>query len=126
MQAAPADEGRVMAKNDPHNVVNLVGRLAKVTERELPSGDVLVAFRLIVDRPAHSRGPSGRVRVDAIECSAYLAGVRRRVLGLEEGTTVEVTGSLRRRFWRSVTGPMSVIEVEAVSLRRLPEGAVSR
>ncbi len=115
-----------MAKNDPHNGVTLVGRLAKVTERDLPSGDTLVAFRLIVDRPPRSRGPSGRVRVDAIECSAYVASVRRRVLGLEEGATVEVSGSLRRRFWRSGTGPMSVIEVEAISLRRIARGAVSR
>lgn len=115
-----------MAKNDPNNSVTLVGRLAGVTERELPSGDALVSFRLIVDRPAHSRGPSGRVRVDALECSAYLASVRRRVLALSEGETVSMSGCLRRRFWRSSGGPMSVVEVEALTLTRVRESAVSR
>jgi len=108
-----------MPATDPHNTVTLVGRLAGVTERELPSGNALVGFRLVIDRPVHHRGPSGRVRVDAIECSAYLAGVRRRLLTLPEGTNVEVSGSLRRRFWRGASGPMSVVEVEATGLRRV-------
>jgi single-strand DNA-binding protein len=35
-----------------------------------------------------------------------------------DGTEVEVRGSLRRRFWRSPTGPASRYEVEVRSLRR--------
>jgi|DEB0MinimDraft_3_1074331.scaffolds.fasta_scaffold00086_3 single-strand DNA-binding protein len=115
-----------MSKTDPCNSVTLTGRLAAVTERDLPSGDTLVAFRLIVDRPPGRRGPSGRIRVDALECSAYLAALRRRLLCLPEGASVEVTGSLRRRFWRSANGPTSIIEVEAVSVRRVTEAAVPR
>lgn len=115
-----------MSKSDPRNTVTLIGRLAAVAERPLPSGDALVTFRVVINRPAHQRGPSGRVRVDAIECSAYLSSVRRRALSLPDGSTVEVSGSLRRRFWRSGSGPSSVVEVEVASLRRVPEGAMPR
>lgn len=115
-----------MAKPTPENSVTLMGRLAGARERPLPSGDTLVSFRVVVDRPPQGRGPSGRVRVDALECTAYRADVRRRALALPEGSVVEVVGSLRRRFWRSGAGPASIIEVEAVALRRITETGVPR
>jgi single-strand DNA-binding protein len=47
------------AETDAHtrhvNTVTLCGRLAAEPEqRELPSGDTLLTFRLVVDRPARS------------------------------------------------------------------------
>ncbi len=42
------------------NEVLLVGRVAAVAEeRELPSGDLLSTFRLVVDRPPGVRGTAG-------------------------------------------------------------------
>lgn len=108
------------------NDVTLIGRIAGAAERQLPSGDALVTFRVIVDRPKRDRGPSGRVRVDAVECSARTVTLGRRVMATAEGAVVEVRGSLRRRFWRGPAGPTSVVEVEARSLRRIDPGPVPR
>jgi single-strand DNA-binding protein len=120
---------RVDPRNvDPRNTVALIGRLSGVRAVTLPSGDELVSFRVIVDRPPRYRGPSGRVRVDAVECTAWRADVRRRAQSLREGTLVTVTGALRRRFWRVGATPASRIDVEVTSLRRAEDevGAVSR
>lgn len=102
------------------NEVVLVGRLAAPPQvRGMPSGDEVVTFRLIIDRPPADRGPSGRVRVDTIDCVTWRAGIARRVLGYPPDTTVEVRGALRRRFWRgSSGGAASRVEVEAVQVRR--------
>jgi single-strand DNA-binding protein len=106
--------------------VRLVGRLAGEPEqRELPSGDVLVAFRVVVDRPAPDRAvPQGvrAVTVDTLPCVAWTAGVRRTVAGWAAGDVVEVAGGLRRRFWRAGAGAASVTEVEVLSARRLARG----
>jgi single-strand DNA-binding protein len=100
--------------------VRLRGRLAGVTCVALPSGDEAVTFRVVVDRPAERRaGVSARSRVDAIECIAWSAGLRRRLPTWDEGVIVEVEGGLRRRFWRSGAGVASRTEVQAVSVRRL-------
>ncbi|HAN70903.1 MAG TPA: single-stranded DNA-binding protein [Actinobacteria bacterium] len=90
--------------------VLLIGRLgATVTERELPSGDVITVFTVIVDRP---RARGSRVQVDAIPCQAMRAGVRARLRRLAPGSVIEVEGSLRRRFWRSGAGLGSALEVD--------------
>lgn len=97
----------------PDNQVFLRGRLADVADyRELPSGDVLAVFRLTVARP-----PGERVRVDSLECASTLARVHRTLDRAEAGDELEVTGSLRRRFWRSPGGPASRYSVDAVSVR---------
>jgi single-strand DNA-binding protein len=105
------------------NEVHLVGRLAgDPVSRELPSGDVVVAFRLVVDRPPQ---PQARVAgrrlpsVDTLECAAWRRGVQRSLAGCRPGDVLEVTGALRRRFWRSPGGPASRSEVEAVRVRRV-------
>ncbi|NHC47084.1 single-stranded DNA-binding protein [Motilibacter aurantiacus] len=110
------------------NEVMLVGRLAaSAQERELPSGDLVVTVRLVVDRPPRSRGRA-RAAVDALECcSAFRADVRRRALAWAAGDVVQVEGALRRRFWRSPTGPASRGEVEVEWARRvLAERATAR
>jgi single-strand DNA-binding protein len=86
---------------------------AEAAQRVLPSGDELCSFRVTVARPA-----GGRARVDSIDCSTTKATVRRAVLRCAPGDLVEVTGSLRRRFWRSPAGtPTSRYEVEVSALK---------
>lgn len=100
--------------------VHLIGRLgAAVHDRELPSGDTVTTFTVVVDRDRGARAPASRVRVDAIPCQAFRASLRSRVARLEPGTVVEVEGELRRRFWRSPGGLGSALEVDVSRLRRL-------
>lgn len=109
------------------NEVLLVGRVSGVPqERELPSGDVLVAWRLVVDRPPGGRRPPEGVRattVDTLDCTAWTAGLRRAAGGLGEGDVVEVSGALRRRFWRAGAAAASRTEVEVSAVRRLQRAA---
>jgi single-strand DNA-binding protein len=105
------------------NDVHLVGRLAaEAQERTLPSGDLVVGFRLVVERPPRDRRPGGP-RIDALECSAFALTLRRNALRWSAGDVVEVTGRLRRRFRRSPAGPTSRWEVEVASVRRLQRAA---
>lgn len=101
-----------------HNAVSLVGRVSgEVEERELPSGDRLSTFRLVVPRPD---SVEGRARVDTIDVACW-SGRTRRVAGrVEEGSVVAVEGALRRRFFATGAGRASRYEVEAQRLRRLP------
>lgn len=103
------------------NEVLLVGRLAAAPEqRELPSGDVITTFRLVVDRPASRRPVTGRqVTLDAIECVSWSASARRAASSWGAGDVVEVAGALRRRFWRGRTGPASRCEVEVERAKRV-------
>jgi single-strand DNA-binding protein len=103
------------------NVVRLRGRLAATPlERELPSGDVIATFRLVVDRvPVRTSGAGAGVRVDTLDCAVFLAGVRRRVVRWCPGDVVDVQGSLRRRFFRTAAGAASRYEVEVRSADRV-------
>lgn len=105
------------------NEVRLVGRLSKQpSTKQLPSGDELVSLRVVVRRPRASPGPTRRTTVDAIDVVCWSAGTRRRALTLRPDDTIEVTGALRRRFWRGEGGVSSLCEVEARSLKRLARG----
>lgn len=103
------------------NEVCLAGRLAApAEERTLPSGTVLVTFRIVVGRPPPVRPvPARTPTVDTIDCVAGTAAARRAALGWLPGDVVEVTGSLRRRFWRAGAGAASRTEVEVAKARRL-------
>ena len=107
------------------NQVFLRGALADVAQvRTLPSGDELCSFRLTVQRPA---GSYGRTRVDSIDCATTRAAARKTALRLSPGELLEVTGSLRRRFWRSGSGsPASRYEVDVVSARRAKGGTTTK
>lgn len=111
----PAEQAR--------NEVELVGRLAApAQERVLPSGDTLVSWRLIVDRPPGQRPlPEGAraTTVDTIDCVAWSAKPQRSAQRLEPGDVVAVSGALRRRFWRTGAGAASRCEVEVAVVRRL-------
>ncbi|MGN6472410.1 MAG: single-stranded DNA-binding protein [Mycobacteriales bacterium] len=94
---------------DHRNEVLVVGRLSTSAEaRELPSGDEVVSWRLVVDRP--STAP--RAGVDVIDCVAFAARVRRAALKWHPGDVIEVEGALRRRFWRTSSGTASRYELE--------------
>lgn len=99
------DEG----EGHPANEVRLVGRVSgQPEERVLPSGDCLVSFRVVVARDR----PRGRQTVDALECVAWSARSRRSVSRWADGDVVELSGSLRRRFYRAGATTVSRVEVE--------------
>ena len=109
------------------NEVALVGRVSgDPEEKELPSGDRLVLWRVVVDRPPTRRPlPEGTraVTTDTFDCVGWTAGVRRTASAFAPGDIVRVEGALRRRFWRVPTGPTSRCEVEVASVRRLVRAA---
>ena len=106
----------------PHrNEVLLVGRVAaEPTERAMPSGDVVLGFRLAVRRDPSSRSsPAGRVVADGLECAAWRPGLRRTIATWKVGDVVQVSGSLHRRVRREDGQTTSRYEIEVGSARRL-------
>ncbi len=121
-------KSRVPQAAEPINEVRLVGRVAAPAQvRELPSGDLLVSWRVVVDRGARRRAaPAREPTVDTVDCVAFLAGPRRTALALISGDVVSVQGALRRRFWRGPGGgPASRCEVEVSALRRVARPAAA-
>ena len=114
-----------MTKNDagdavPANEVRLVGRVSGAPEeRVLPSGDRLFSFRVVVARDQ----PRGRQTVDALECVAWSARSRRSVSRWTDGDVVELSGSLRRRFYRAGATTVSRVEVETSRARIIRRAA---
>ena len=101
------------------NAVTLVGRLSSLDPvRQLPSGDQLLAFRVVVRRAGRVR-PQGAT-VDIIDCHVTTARLRRTVAALELGTRVELEGALRLRFFRAGGAMGSRYAVEVTALRRAP------
>jgi single-strand DNA-binding protein len=122
--ATQDDVPTAVAVGDHRNEVLLVGRIASPPEeRTLPSGDALMTWRVVVDRPPQPRAGERRAAtVDALDCVAWRGDVRRSAASWSVGDTVEITGSLRRRFWRGATGPVSRTEVEVTRSRRVAKG----
>jgi single-strand DNA-binding protein len=112
------------------NEVALVGRLsAAAEERVLPSGDVLLTWRVVVDRPPprKPRPDGGRqASIDALDCFAFAPVVRRTVSSFAAGDVVRVQGALRRRFWQGPAGTQSRTEVEVARAQRLGRAQASR
>jgi single-strand DNA-binding protein len=91
----------------------LRGRVsAPATDRELPSGEHVVEFRLIITRDQ-------REGVDTLDIASWSAKNRRIALTFKGGEWVEVSGSVRRRFWQSPTGLASRWQIECESITRL-------
>lgn len=100
------------------NQVTLLGRVSAPPEtRDLPSGDRLVTFRLVVDRPPE-KGSTKRV-VDVIDVACWGKRVQRSTLALGPDDLVRVEGALRRRFFATGGGRASRYEVEAARLTRV-------
>lgn len=95
------------------NDLVLRGRVSReAVEKELPSGDKVVEFRLIVTRERSSG-------VDTLEIGAWAAKTRKVALSLKADEWVEVSGSIHRRFWSAPTGLASRWQVEAVEISRI-------
>lgn len=95
------------------NQVLLQGRLSRTPEEKvLPSGDRIWTLRVVVPREEGER-PG----VDWVDCAVWGGRLRRSVASWAEGDVVEVSGALRRRFFRTGGGPQSLVEVEAASGR---------
>jgi single-strand DNA-binding protein len=124
-EADPEPKADKAAVEHPFNEVRLVGRVAAAPEtREMPSGDLMTTFRVIVPREERSTAGSGGANarkggVDTIECVAWRAGLRRTVNAWHEGDMVAVTGALRRRFWRGEAGATSRHEIEVSKASRV-------
>jgi single-strand DNA-binding protein len=108
----PTRQPRSVNQTEDLNSVTLSGRLsAPAHARSLPSGQESVSFRISVRRPDGAG--------DTLECVALRADVRRNAQRWESGDRVEVTGVLRRRFWRASNGVLSRTEVEVRTARRI-------
>jgi single-strand DNA-binding protein len=105
-----------MAHDTEHrNEILLVGRVTTPPqERQLPSGDVVRAWRVTVDRDGEP------ARHDVVDCTAWTAKLQRSVSTWNAGDVVEVAGALRRRFWRTAGGALaSASDVEVFRAKRL-------
>lgn len=99
-----------VAAEEHRNEVVLVGEVTvPPEERLLADGTRVVTFRVDVARDAET-GP-GR---DSVECTARAGRLRRSLAVWRTGDVVEVTGALRRRFYRvgPASRPFVVVEVE--------------
>ena len=95
------------------NDLLLRGRIsAAAIEKELPSGDKVVEFRLIVSRER-------RDGVDTLDIGAWSAKSRRMARTLRPDEWVEVSGAIHRRFWTGAGGLASRWQVEAVEISRI-------
>jgi single-strand DNA-binding protein len=109
------------------NAVRIRGRVSTTPERRsLPSGDEVVALRVVVRR-------GDGAAVDAIDVSIGPAPaargrrtpgqVGRRVLAAAERLTVddrvEVVGQLRRRWWEAGGARRSRLEVRGTTVARV-------
>jgi single-strand DNA-binding protein len=112
------DDAEARSRLPSRNEVYLTGRVAAAPlERELPSGDSVVSVRIIVERAGTAAARSSQ-RVDTIDCVGWTARVQRAMRRWQPGDEVEVSGALRRRFYRVADGPRSRFEVEIASARR--------
>jgi single-strand DNA-binding protein len=85
---------------------------APATVKELPSGDKVVEFRLIVSR-------IDRDGVDTLDIAAWSGKSRKTALSLKSDEWIEVSGSVHRRFWQSPAGLASRWQIEAAEITRL-------
>jgi single-strand DNA-binding protein len=121
--AAQSDHDETLTEQQAigRNEVVLLGRVSgDAEERELPSGDRLVCWRVVVARPPGRATPGRRAATsDTFDCVARSGAARRSARGLLDGDVVALEGGLRRRFWRSPTGAASRYEIEVERLQRV-------
>jgi single-strand DNA-binding protein len=124
---APPERAAASAGEPADNEVLLRGRVSSApVERELPSGAVIATFRISVPRARTAMTAGSTQTVDWLDCTAWTAGTRRRVAAWQVGDRVEVSGALRRRFYRAGDGAASRVEVEVLGARRArPRGQPS-
>jgi single-strand DNA-binding protein len=100
------------------NEVCLAGRVSSApVERELPSGDMVVTFRLVMQRDRTPMTAKSRQTSDWVDCAAWGGRARRSAASWQVGDQVEIEGALRRRFFRDGGGSATRLEVEMVTGR---------
>lgn len=105
------------------NQVALTGRISsQPVERELPSGDRVVSFRVVVARERTAMTAKSRQTSDWVDCAAWGGRVRRTCGSWRVGDHVEIEGALRRRFFRADAGSSTRVEVEVLRGRCLERG----
>ena len=105
----PTEEKMDLSLND----LLLRGRVsAPATVKELPSGDKVVEFRLIISR-------IDRDGVDTLDIAAWSGKTRKTALSLKGDEWIEVSGSVHRRFWQSPAGLASRWQIQASEISRL-------
>jgi single-strand DNA-binding protein len=108
------------------NEVHLTGRISGTPEqRQLPSGDYVTSFRLVVPRSRAARRRT-RQSVDTVECSVWTSRLRRTVAALDVGEEISVSGELRRTFRRSPAGVTSWVTVDVTQFQRVVDAAGGR
>lgn len=108
------------------NEVRLLGRVSHdPQERVLPSGDAVWTFRVVVPRDRAAPEGSPRRQVDALDCAAWSPRAQRSVRSWRDGDVVELSGALRRRFFRAGGGSASRWEVEMTSGRLIRRATTS-
>ncbi len=95
------------------NCVQLCGKVSGApAEKELPSGDKVVEFRIVVGR-------ASREGVDTLDIAAWSSKTRRSALTLKPGQWVEVEGQIHRRFWQAPNGLASRWQVESEIITKI-------
>lgn len=108
-KAAPIDDVDDLSTNE----VLLRGRVSgQATEKELPSGDRVVEFRIVIPRKS-------RDGVDTLDIAAWTARTRRTALTLKSDEWVEISGQIHRRFWQAQNGLASRWQIEASAISRI-------
>ena len=109
LKAAAVELDSELALND----VLLRGRVSSLAiEKKLPSGDKVMEFRIVI---ARSDGEG----FDTIDISAWSSKLRRTAGSLKNDQWVEVSGSIKRRFWRGAAGLASRWQIDASEISRL-------
>lgn len=109
LKAAAVELDSELALND----VLLRGRVSSLAvEKELPSGDKVMEFRIVIAR-------SDDEGFDTIDISAWSSKLRRTASSLKNDQWVEVSGSIKRRFWRGAAGLASRWQIDASEISRL-------
>ena len=102
------------------NEVHPIGKLGQqVFTKQMPSGDEITTFTVIVPRTSKPR--VSNQKVDSLACQTLKPAIRTKVETWPVGTWVEIQGELRRRFWQSGKGLGSATEIEVRSLIRVRE-----
>ena len=124
-----AAKAKIIEEFIPVNEVYLVGRVTSLAiEKELPSGDKVVEFRVVIGRAkstsstSSTRSPksrTGKKEVDSLDIAAWSSNTRKAALSLKVDTWVEIHGAVRRRFWQAPSGLASRWQVEASTVARL-------
>jgi single-strand DNA-binding protein len=103
---------------DALNEVVLRGRVSGDPQgRELPSGSVMVSFRLVLARERTPMTAASKQVSDWVECSAWGARVRKQAETWRDGDQVEVRGALRRRYFTTGGQARTSVEVEMLGGR---------